>query len=82
MTTIHGNSGILTMSRDELENVEHLARVQERWKCAEVADDYAAKLMQWTYEAERAGKKDEANAFRAQRVAAANLANQIRARKD
>jgi hypothetical protein len=48
--------------------------------CAKLADDYATKLMQWTIEAERKGKNEEANAFRAQRVAAANLAGQIRAR--
>ena len=52
----------------------------EREACAKIADLFADECMRETYKA--GGDKDAANAFRAQRVAAANIAGQIRRRKD
>lgn len=66
------------MTNDELETFIFQAKMQEREACAKLCDDFAAMALRWTHETK---DKDGANSFRGQRVAAANLAGQIRNRK-
>lgn len=80
-------------ARERLAQMIYEAVVEEREACAKIAEDFADECMRETYKADEKARKAtsqrerelsvaEANAFRAQRVAAANIAGQIRRRKD
>lgn len=63
--------------REQFAGILRQIAEDEREACAKLCDDFADKAMKWTHEEK---DKDAANSFRGQRIAAANLAGQIRNR--